>query len=229
MEERLEWDEEFEPYEFICDHLGQVPRNLYGNERQEEVRHAVRKTIVWPDVYELISEVGPDQDRRINDALAAAGVAYEFDHGAFHAYEPLANDLQVSEIEESALDIPSEQRKEFAAPLAQYLNALKFLRQMPADTSNAVASAVNALEGTAGVISGKKNVSDGVRKLFPGERRPLGKTMEMLFSYGSTKDGVRHGARTGDDPVSIQEATYIVRAAGSAIVYLIEAHDAGDW
>lgn len=222
MEERAEWDEDFEPYEVMCDFLNEVPENLYGSERQERVRHAVR-AIDWPDVYELIAQAASEQETRVNDALAAAGIAYEFYGGEFHLYEPAAHEVEVADAEDQPLQPGLDADGRFKAPLEQYRKSLQFLRSMPPDTANAVASAVNALEGTVGVITGKKNISDGLKAIYSGERIPLAKSMEMLFAYGSTKDGVRHGARNGGDEIGAQEATYIVRAAGSAIAYLIAA------
>jgi hypothetical protein len=94
---------------------------------------------------------------------------------------------------------------------------------MPINTANAVAQSVNALGGTVAVITEKKEHRRWPKAALPGERAPLAKSMEMLFVYGSTKDGVRNGARY-DDEISVQEATYVVRAVGGAIAYLIAAY-----
>jgi hypothetical protein len=41
-------------------------------------------------------------------------------------------------------------------------------------------------------------------------------------------DGVRHGAVGTEDELTIHEATFVVRAAGSAIAYLMSAEAEGD-
>ena len=222
--EREQWDEEFSGYEFLCNILNEVPSDHWGNELQYFVRRAVSTRLDWPDVYDAISGIASfDQEERIGEVLAAEGMAYDFYGGEFHAYEPEADELEVTGIESQALVAGLDPEGRFAGPKGQYKKALNFLRSTPPDLPNAVASAVNALEGTVSVITGTKNISDGLKTLYAGERKPLGRSMEMLFAYGSTKDGVRHGARKGSDDLTIHEAAYIVRAAGSAIAYLIAA------
>jgi hypothetical protein len=227
MGERAEWDDTFDPYEFVCDALGEVPSEEW-RERQDATRRAVDSRLDWPDVYELISRVaGSDYEERINQVLSDAGVGYEYYGGEFHLYEPEADELEVADVESEAFASGLDPADRFSAPKTQYKKALGFLRSMPPDLPNAVASAVNALEGTICVVTGTKNISDGIKKLYSGERMPLGKSMEMLFAYGSTKDGVRHGARKGSDDLTLHEATFVVRTAGSAIAYLIAAEYEG--
>lgn len=227
MEERADWDEEFDPYEFLCDALGQIPEDLWGEDRRNATRYLITRKLPWPDVYELIERVAPEQERRVNEILAQAGVGFEYWGGEFHLYEPEADELEVSAVEDEALAPSLDAEGKFTAPKRQYAKALELVRTMPIDTANAVAQAVNALEGTVAVITEKKNIADGLKQLYQGERAPLSKSMEMLFVYGSTKDGVRHGARKDDDEISVQEATYVVRSAGSAIAYLIAAYYEG--
>lgn len=224
MEARVEWDEQFDPYDLVCDALGEVPSDLWGQEREDATRRAISLRLDWPDIYELIERVASsDDEERINRALAAAGIGYEYYNGQFHLYEPEADELEVTDVESEALAPGLDPSGRFAAPKEQYKKALGFLRSKPPDLPNAVASAVNALEGTVGVVTGKKDISEGIKKLYSGERTSLGKSMEMLFTYGSAKDGVRHGARKGSADLTEHEATFVVRAAGSAIAYLIAA------
>jgi hypothetical protein len=223
MEERVQWDEEFDPYEMVCDALDEVPREEWPQERRDATRRAVNFTLDWPDVYDLIGRVASrDQEERINRVLAKAGIGFEYYGGEFQLFEPEADELEVTNVEEEPLDHGLDPKGRFRAPKEQYQKALDFLRSKPPDLPNAVASALNALEGTVGVITGKKNISDGLKQLYTGERTGLAKSMEMLFVYSSAMDGVRHGARQGSD-ISEYEATYVVRTAGSAIAYLIAA------
>lgn len=227
MEERNEWDDEFDPYEVVCDVLGEVPSEEWGTERRDATRRAVNSTIDWPDIYELIARVSSsDQEERINRVLAKAGIGFEYYGGQFHLYEPEADELEVTDVESEALAPGLDPKGRFRAPKEQYSKALGFLRSKPPDLPNAVASSLNALEGTVGVITGEKNIAAGLKRLYSGERSGLAKSMEMLFAYSSAMDGVRHGARQGSD-INEHEATYVVRAAGSAIAYLIAAEYEG--
>lgn len=227
IEERNEWDEEFDPYEAVCDILGEVPSEEWGMERRDATRRAVNSTLDWPDVYELIGRVASsDQEERINRVLAKAGIGFDYYGGEFHRYEPEAEELEVAGVESEALAPGLDATGRFLAPKEQYSKALGFLRSKPPDLPNAVASALNALEGTVGVITGEKNISAGLKRLYSGERTGLAQSMEKLFAYSSAMDGVRHGARQGSN-INEHEATYVVRAAGSAIAYLIAAEYEG--
>lgn len=81
---------------------------------------------------------------------------------------------------------------------------------------------MNAIEGTVTVITGEKSLSAGLKKLFGSDRTPLRLSIEQLQNYGSAVPGVRHGAH-GPSNLNDHEARYVVRAAGSAMVYLIAA------
>lgn len=121
MEERTEWDEGFDPYEVVCDVLGEVPTEQWGNERREATRRAVNSTIDWPDIYELISRVASsDQEERINGVLAKAGIGFGYYSGEFHLYEPEADEMEVTDVESRALAPELDPKGRFRAPKEQY-------------------------------------------------------------------------------------------------------------
>lgn len=223
IEDRVEWDDEFRPYDMVCDALDMVPVEDEYTDVRRLTREAVQSGLDWTSVYDLIEQLaGGDQDGRVEAVMAKAGMGYTFYGGGFHLYEPVADELEVTGIEDLPMEGSLRPAGKYAAPLAQYQKAVGFLRSRPSDLANAVASAVNALEGTVRVASGSKNISDGVKKLFTGQEVTLGKSMEMLFNFGSAKDSVRHGGVTGAD-LTDHEAAHVVRCAGSAIAFIVAA------
>ena len=221
----LEDDDELDAHGELCSYLDRVPDDLWGKERYDAAAWVVKK-LEWFDVYELIERHagGMYAEERIEKLFSENGIAYQYVGGEIIAWEPDAEELEVAGIE----DLPLQTRDpdgRFAAPKAQYAKALDFLRRRPADLENAVASAVNAVEGAVTVITGEKTLSVGLKKLHAGERTPLRLSIEQLHNFGSAMPGVRHGAHALSD-LNEHEARHVVRAAGSALAYLIAAdHD----
>jgi hypothetical protein len=218
----LEEDDEIDSYEVLCAYQDKVPREIWGTDRYEEVTYVIRQ-LKWWDVYELIERHahGYSDEDRIEKVFAEAGIAYEYRDGYIVPYEPEAEELEVVAVEDEALRTQDPQHR-FADAKDQYRKALDFLRQRPPDLENAVANAVNAVEGAVCVVTGKKSISEGLKTLYTRERSPLRMSIEQLHNYGSAVPGVRHGAHAPSD-LNQHEALYVVRAAGSALAYLIAA------
>jgi hypothetical protein len=218
----LETNDEVDAYEALCAYLDKVPQEVWGRDRHDEVAYLIRK-LKWWQVYDLIENYAtPYADaERVERVFAESGVAYEYVGGSILTYEPEAEELDVVGVEDEPPRTQDPDRR-FVAAKAQYRKALDFLRQRPPDLENAVANAVNAVEGAVCVITGEKGLSAGLKKLYSAERTPLRLSIEQLHNYGSAVPGVRHGAHAPSD-LNEHEARYVVRAAGSALSYLIAA------
>lgn len=217
----LESYDEIDPYEDLCSYLNKVPSETWGQERQDEVRYLIRK-MEWLQVYELIERYGGRVDEEhIEKVFAESGIAFEYRDRHLVPYEPEAEELDVVGVEDEPLHTQDPARR-FVDAKEQYGKALDFLRRRPPDLENAVANAVNAVEGAAQVITGEKSLSDALKKLYTKERTPLRLSIEQLHNYGSAVPGVRHGAHAPSD-LNEHEARCVVRAAGSALAYLIAA------
>ena len=218
----LEGLDETDAYDVLCDYLRQVPRETWGRERQDEARYTIDRKLEWWQVYELIERHASwtDEDR-VNAVFAEEGIGFELRDGTISTYEPDAEELEVADVEDAAA-ATLDPAGRFHDAKAQYRKGVDFLRQRPPDLENAVANAVNAVEGAVTVITGEKTLSSGLKKLFGAERTPLRLSIEQLHNYGSAVPGVRHGAH-GPSDLNEHEARYIVRAAGSALAYLIAA------
>jgi hypothetical protein len=217
----LEESDEPDAYDALCSYLRKVPDDLYGNDRERAAQYLINR-LPWPDVYELIERrAGWDECDRVNDVFAEAGIGFEFDGSSIRVYEPEAEDLEVLGVEDEPLSAPDPGER-FRDAKAQYKKGLDFQRQRPPDLENAVSNAVNAVEGAVTVITGEKSLSAGLKKLYAGDRAPLRLSIEQLHNYGSSVPGVRHGAHAPSG-LNEHEALYIIRAAGSALAYLIAA------
>ncbi len=207
--------------------LHRVPDgDIWGVEVEREVSRLVM-AMEWFEVYDAIEEVlDGSNSRRVDEALAQAGAAYELIDGKFWPFEPVADELEVADMAYDALAAvdPSGRLK---PALAQYRKAVSFLDGRPPDLEKAVSEAANAVEGVVRLISGEKSISAGLRKLMPsGERRPLLDTMNQLFNYASAVPGARHGAHAPSG-LTDAEARYVVRVAGAAIAFLAAADAEG--
>jgi hypothetical protein len=220
--------DEADPYEVLCAHEKRVPQGgMYSDDRKEAAQNIIRR-LPWADVYDLIeNHAGYWTEERVNTVFAEAGVGYELIDGEISLYEPEADELQVAGVEDE-VEAARDPGGKFEHPKAQYLQGLEELRKKPPKLESAVDDAVNAVEGTVMVITGESSLSKGLKKLYAkdGTRSPLAESMEKLFGYGSAVPGVRHGAHAASN-LNEHEATYVVRAAGSAIAYLIAAHYEG--
>jgi len=174
-------------------------------------------------VYDLIEKHagGMYAEERIEKLFSENGIAYQYVGGEIFPWEPDAEELEVAGIEDLT-PMTQDPKGRFAAPKTQYAKALDFLRQRPADLESAVANAVNAVEGAVTVITGEKQLSAGLKKLHTGERSTLRLSIEQLHNFGSAMPGVRHGAHALSD-LNEHEVRHVVRAAGSALAYLIAA------
>ena len=209
-------------YEVLCAYLQTVPDEFYGNDRAHQARYLVNK-LDWWQVYDLIEQHANwwTDAERVNNVFAEAGIGFEFADGTIGLYEPEAEELEVAGVEDEPLTVPDPGGR-FRDAKEQYKKGLDFQRQRPPDLENAVSNAVNAVEGAVTVITGEKTLSAGLKKLYAGNRTPLRKSIEQLHNTGSSVPGVRHGAHAPSG-LNEHEALYIIRAAGSALAYLIAA------
>jgi hypothetical protein len=222
----LETKDEPDAYEALCSYLQMIPRDLVGKDRRDEVADLIRE-LKWWEVYDLIERYANSYSdaERIEQVFSENGIAYEYLDGEVVPFEPEAEELEVAGVEEAPLRTQDPDGR-FVDAKAQYRKALDFLRQRPPDLENAVASAVNAIEGAVTVITGENSLSKGLKKLHKGDRTALRLSIEQLHNYGSAVPGVRHGAHAPSS-LNEQEARYVVRAAGSALAYLIAAEYEG--
>jgi hypothetical protein len=218
---------EWQAYPELCRMLHRVPdSDIWGGEVEREVNRLVMG-MEWFEVYDAIEDVlEGSNSRRVDEALAQAGVAYELVDGKFWPYEPVAHELDVADIAYDALATVDPTGK-LKPALAQYRKAVSFLDGRPPDLEKAVSEAANAVEAVVRVISGEKSISAGLKKLMPsGERKPLLDTMNQLFNYASAVPGARHGAHAASGLTDV-EARYVVRVAGAAIAFLASADAEG--
>jgi hypothetical protein len=132
----------------------------------------------------------------------------------------------VSSVVDDALSVADLDGR-FRTVIGQYQKAVTALEGRPPDLEKAVAEAVNAVEGAVTVITGEKTLSKGLRQLMPSRsRRALLDTINQLHNYASAVPGARHGAHAPSG-LSDPEARYVVRAAGSALSFLITGSAAG--
>lgn len=221
----LEEDDEIDAYAVLCSYLNKVPDELWGQERHDEVAYRIQK-LKWWEVYDLIETYASSSDsEHIERVFAESGIAFEYSGGHIVPYEPEAEELDVVGVEDEPLRTQDPDQR-FVDAKTQYRKALDFLRQRLPDLENAVANAVNAVEGAVCVITGKKSLSEGLKTLYSGERTPLRLSIEQPHNYGSAVPGVRHGAHAPSD-LNEHEALDVVRAAGSALAYLIAAEYEG--
>jgi hypothetical protein len=92
------------------------------------------------------------------------------------------------------------------------------------DLEKAVSESVGALEGVARIITGQKDFGKAVDAALSGREGAgaLGASLKALYGYASQLPGARHGRHSEPD-VTIADARVVVRMAGSAIAYLIDA------
>jgi hypothetical protein len=139
--------------------------------------------------------------------------------GRFYSVDEAAEELEVDAIESEAT---AALHAEFAHVGKQWSSAMKALRN--GELEDAVAAAVNALEGAVRTVTGKKSINDGLRSLFTGgHRAPLVAAIGQLHNYGSAMPNVRHG---GSEPSTLDviEARGVIRAAAAWITMIVNIH-----
>ena len=202
------------------------PAGLWGNDVGEWLKAELER-LPDPKVYDLLEHLlgsGPlgdsAYDERGNAALREAGIGLVMIDGCFYEDDQAAEEFAVEDLAEQpllALTGP------YATAGAQWAKALA--AQKAGDDKQAVALAVNTLEGVVKIASGQKDINQGLRVLFPeGERSPLRAAINQLHNYGSAMPWVRHGGGAKDLELHRIEARGVLRATAAWIVMLINLH-----
>lgn len=200
------------------------PPALWGTDAQLWVRQHVER-MSDREIFDGIEDVlegGSYMDSRINAILVKADAGLECVDGRFYNLDEAADDLGVGAIESEAT---AALKAEFAHVGKQWDGAMKALRD--GHLEDAVAGAVNALEGAVRTATGRKSINDGLKSLFPdGHRTPLVAAINQLHNYGSAMPNVRHG---GSQPSTLDviEARGVVRAAAAWITMVVNISRTG--
>ncbi len=221
-------DGEFDPHEAVRRVLGKSSDEWGPSERRFELKNWVN-LLDLEDAQRVIQAVGLDEDETalLNDGLARAGDELEVREDRILRTDGVATVLNVLHLEHETVALLNGP---FSAVLKQYQRALDFLDERPVEQEKAISEAVGALEAVVKVASdGGKDFGANVTLLFRGQptwTKLLGKTLGQLQGYRSQVPGAGHG-RYAESDVTDAEVTYVVRAAGMAIAWIIEDHQDG--
>ncbi|MEX2973025.1 hypothetical protein [Streptomyces sp. C184] len=201
------------------------PADLWGNDIPRWIGENLRR-LSDPDVYDFIERAlsgSSHYDERVNKILRANDTGLTMVDGDFHEDDEAADDYGV----EDASDQPVSLLKgRYAAAGKMWAKAL--VAQKAGDDKQAVALAVNTLEGVVKIASGRKGINTGLRALFPeGERTPLCSAIYQLHNYGSAMPWVRHGGGAKDLELHRIEARGVLRSAAVWIVMLVNLDGEG--
>jgi hypothetical protein len=199
-----------------------VPAGLWGG-GYEWVNEQLQR-LPDPRVFDLLEQAldsngmgRSSYDERVNKILKGAGIGLVMVDGAFIEDDEGAEELDVQDATARPLTLLTGK---YSAARANWSKALT--AQKSGDDRQAVALAVNTLEGVVRIASGEKSINSGLLKLFPeGERAPLRQAINQLHNYGSAMPWVRHGGGAKDLELDRIEALGVVRAAAVWIVMLI--------
>lgn len=221
-------DGEFDPHELVRRVLGKSSDEWGPSERRFELKSWLN-SLDLEDAQRVIQAVGLDEDETasLNDALARAGDDLEIREDRIVRAGGVATALNVLHLEHETAALLSGP---FSAVLKQYQRALDFLDERPVEQEKAISEAVGALEAVVRVAAnGGKDFGANVTLLFksqPAWTKLLSRTLGQLQGYRSQVPGAGHG-RYAESDVTDAEVTYVVRAAGMAIAWIIEDHRDG--
>lgn len=212
-------------YVRLCEVMGRMPdSNIWGaSYASPEVRWMIER-LEWWQVFDMLEEVAEGNshlDQVVNEAFALSGLAYEMVDGSIYTLDEAGDLLEITG-EESA----TVQRLagKYSPARKQFEKALEGLHGRPMDLEKAISESVGALEGVARIITGQKDFGKAVDAALSGRAGAgaLGASLKALYGYASQLPGARHGRHSEPD-VTIADARVVVRMAGSAIAYLIDA------
>jgi hypothetical protein len=213
MTERARWDEEYNPYEEICNITNEVP-SATGAEAEIYLGPAI-EALPWEDVYELLADFTVLHGEQIDQVLEDERIAYTYVNGECRELPVGAPDTIEALIVADLAPLDRERR--FEGPTADYEKALQALRTTPPQSASAVASALAAAQAMIADLAGTDDSSDGLQRLLGKERLVLAESIDALL---------RHAATRRDRVDDRREAQYLVRAIGSVMAFLIAAdHD----
>jgi hypothetical protein len=221
-------DGEFDPHDAVRRVLGKSSDEWGPSERRFELKGWLN-SIDLEDAQRVIQAVGLDEDETalLNEALARAGEKLEVREDRILRTDDVATVLNVLHLERETTALLSGP---FSAVLQQYQRALDFLDERPVEQEKAISEAVGALEAVVRIASnGGKDFGANATLLFRRQHawtKLLGKTLGQLQGYRSQVPGAGHGRYAASD-VTDAEVTFVVRAAGTAIAWIIEDHRDG--
>ncbi|MFD8754948.1 hypothetical protein ACFV0O_28795 [Kitasatospora sp. NPDC059577] len=200
-----------------------VPAGLWGADKYDWVNERLQR-LPDPKVFDLLEQAlnstgmgWSSYDERVNKVLKEAGIGLVMIDGNFVEDDEGAEELDVQDATVRPLTLLTGK---YASARANWFKTLA--AQKAGDDRQAVALAVNTLEGVVRIASGEKSINAGLVKLFPeGERSPLRSAINQLHNYGSSMPWVRHGGGAKDLEMKRIEALGVVRAAAVWIVMLI--------
>ncbi|MFJ5819375.1 hypothetical protein ACIQGT_36610 [Streptomyces sp. NPDC093108] len=207
-----------------------VPSGLWGRDLPEWINEQLQR-LPDPKVFDLLEQAltsngmwgSSAYDERVNKILKEAEIALVMVDGSFIEDDEGAEELDVQDTTLRPLTLLTGK---YAAARSNWSKALT--AQKAGDDRQAVALAVNTLEGVVKIASGQKDINSGLRRLFPeGERTPLCQAINQLHNYGSAMPWVRHGGGQKDVELTRIEALGVVRAAAVWIVMLINLDKEG--
>lgn len=212
------------PVDVLARLLDEPTPSAWGNDLRFWVQTKIER--LDPErVYRFVQDLGEGssrQDRRVSDALASADVAIEMIDGRFYAVDEAAEELDVLA---AATEPAPLLHGRYAAAKQPWDDSLRAMSERRHEL--AVAQAVNALESVVLLVSGRRSIDDGLKKIFPtGERAPLRQAVNQLHNYGSAMPQVRHGSGKLSS-LTAAEARGVTRAAAVWIVMLIDLDKQG--
>lgn len=223
-------DGEFDGHEVLRRLLGKTSYAQGASDQRLEIQDWVG-SLSLEDAQRLISSVGLDEAEtsELNGLLARAGEELEIDgEGRIVRSDGIAQVLGVLHLEHEAevlLGGPLQ------PVLKQYQRALAFLDTHPMEQEKAVSEAVGALEAVVRLTAagGGKDFGKNLVQLFAGQKPwtvGLSKILGQLQGFRNQTPGAGHG-RYADSDITDAEVKFVVRAAGSAIAWVIEDSEAG--
>jgi hypothetical protein len=195
------------PWHAVCD----ACEGLYELqlERLEEAEaQGAFESIDWPSLFE----------RKLNQVFARNYFGYELRAGQLERLGALGHEEAVEEARGILRD------PDLGGPNEQFEKAIRFYNARPSpDCANAVKDAVGAVEGLARILFGDNSLvlSEACQRLRDekGLHPALASLLDKLYGYRGDADGSAHGA-TGERPVSLEEAEFVIGVSASSIVYL---------
>ncbi|MGA5287497.1 hypothetical protein [Streptomyces pseudogriseolus] len=201
------------------------PTDLWGNDIRWWIGESLRK-ISDPDVYDFIERAlsgSSHYDERVNKVMLANDIGLVMVDGVFYEDDETAEEYGVEDVSSQPVSLL---KGRYAAAGRMWAKALA--AQKAGDDKQAVALAVNTLEGVVKIASGKIDINTGLRTLFPeGERTPLCSAINQLHNYGSAMPWVRHGGGAKDLELHRIEARGVLRSAAVWITMLVNLDGEG--
>jgi hypothetical protein len=177
-----------------------------------------RKADLEEQGYDEVTDWASLLERRLNQVFARNHFGYELRDGQIERVGALSHDAAIEQARGILRD------PDLNGPNEQFEKAIRFYNARPVpDCANAVKDAVGAVEGLARILFGDNSLvlSEACQRLRDqkGLHGALAGLLEKLYGYRGDADGSAHGA-TGERPVPLEEAEFVIGVSASAIIYL---------